>query len=126
MVGSQRMAARVTFGAACLSSSSHLPLKLYSNCMKPDAFPPGCDRLSTKPEPTGSGTMVKMIGTVWVSSSISCVARLPVARMTSGEDATSSAAYLRVRTGSPAHSQIRGGTGGVFAGCHPEIGRAHV
>src|SRR5262245_34136571 len=44
IVGSQRTAARVTLGAICLRSSSHLPLKLYSNCMKPDAFPPGCDR----------------------------------------------------------------------------------
>ena len=67
IVGSQRMAARVTFGGICLRSSSHLPLKLYSNCMKPVAFPPGCARLSTKPEPTGSGTMVKTIGTVRVS-----------------------------------------------------------
>src|SRR5262249_11801437 len=65
--GDQRTATRVTWGAICLGSSSQLPLKLLSNCMKPDAFPPGRDRLSTKPEPTGSGTIAKMIGTVRVS-----------------------------------------------------------
>src|SRR5262249_23540089 len=61
-VGSQRTATRVTLGAICLRSSSHLPLKLLSNCMKPDAFPPGRDRLGTRPEPAGSGTIAKMIG----------------------------------------------------------------
>src|SRR5262249_37641814 len=109
IVGSQRTAARVTLGAICLRSSSHLPLKLYSNCMKPDAFPPGCDRLSTKPEPTGSWTMVKTIGTVRVSLSRSCVVKLPATRMTSGDSAISSVAYLRVRTGSaaPKRASIR-------------------
>ena len=60
-------AARVTPGAISLSSSSHFPLKLYSNCAKPVALPPGCDRLLTKPEPTGSGTIVNTIGTVRVA-----------------------------------------------------------
>src|SRR5215510_5241582 len=109
IVGSQRIAARVTLGAICLRSSTHLPLKLYSNCIKPEAFLPGCARLATKPEPTGSGTIVKMIGTVRVACSRRCVEKLPVARMTSGESATSSAAYLRLRTGSaaPKRASIR-------------------
>ena len=55
MAGSRRTAARVTPGAICLSSSSHFPLKLYSNCMKPVALPPGYARLSTNPAPTGYG-----------------------------------------------------------------------
>ena|SRR6266567_4075192 len=38
-------AAGVVAGAICLSNSSHFPLKLYSNCMKPVALPPGCARL---------------------------------------------------------------------------------
>src|SRR5262249_60524825 len=63
IVGAQRIAARVTLGAICLRSSTHLPLKLYLNCMKPEAFPPGCDRLATKPGPTGSGALVKMVRT---------------------------------------------------------------
>src|SRR5262249_3494010 len=46
---SRRTAARVTAGAICLSNSSHFPLKLYSNCIKPVALPPGRDRLSTNP-----------------------------------------------------------------------------
>ena len=41
MAGSRSTAARVTPGAISLSSSSHFPLKLYSNCMKPVALPPG-------------------------------------------------------------------------------------
>ena len=42
-------------GAICLSSSSHFAPMLYSKGMKPVALPPGRPRLSTKPEPTGSG-----------------------------------------------------------------------
>src|SRR6516164_8385008 len=49
MSGSPRTATRVTPGANCLSSSSHFPLMLYSNSMKPVALPPGCARLSTNP-----------------------------------------------------------------------------
>src|SRR5207253_6334495 len=69
MVESRSTAARFTPGAICLSSSSHFAVKLYSNCMKPVAFPPGRDRLSTIPEPTGSSTITKTIGTVRVACS---------------------------------------------------------
>jgi hypothetical protein len=48
-------AVRVMLGAICLSSSSHFPLRLYSNCMKPVALPPGRDSLATNPEPTRLG-----------------------------------------------------------------------
>src|SRR6516164_6650910 len=54
--GSRMTAARVTCGAICLSCSSHLPLNPYSKFMKPVMLPPGRDRLSTKPAPTGSAT----------------------------------------------------------------------
>ena len=67
--GSRRTAARVTPGAISLSNSGHFPHKLYSNIIKPVALPPGCERLWTKPEPTGSGTSTKTIGTVRVASS---------------------------------------------------------
>ena len=63
----QGIATRVIPGAMSLSSSSHFALKLYSNCMKPVALPPGRDRLSTKPEPTGSGTITNTIGTARVA-----------------------------------------------------------
>ena len=43
--------------------------ELYSNCMKPVALPPGRARLSTKPAPTGSGTMMNTIGMVRVACS---------------------------------------------------------
>ena len=52
-----------------MSSSSHFPLKPYSNCIKPVALPPGRARLSTKPAPTGSATTANTIGTVRVACS---------------------------------------------------------
>src|SRR5262249_40078301 len=60
---SRRIAARVVLGAICLSSSSHFPLKLYSNSKKPVVLPPGRARLSTKPLPTGSIVPANTIGT---------------------------------------------------------------
>src|SRR6516225_730614 len=42
--GSPSTATRFTSGAICLSSSSHFPLMLYSNSMKPVALPPGLAR----------------------------------------------------------------------------------
>ena len=102
MAGSRRTAARVTPGAICLSSSSHFALKLYSNSIKPVALPPGRARLSTKPAPTGSGTITNTIGTVRVACSNGPTTALPVARMTSGASATNSAAYLRMSSALPA------------------------
>ena len=67
IAGSQMTAARLTSGAISFSNSSHFPAKLYSNCKKPVALPPGFARLLTKPEPTGSGTMANTIGTVRVA-----------------------------------------------------------
>src|SRR6516164_6289956 len=67
IAGSHSTITRVRLGAISLSNSSHFPLKPYSNCMKPVALPPGCDRLSTKPEPTGSGTIVNTTGTECVA-----------------------------------------------------------
>ena len=86
MVGSQSIAAFVTFGAICFKSSSHFPLKLYSNCTKPVALPPGRERLSTKPEPTGSGTFANTIGIVLVAWSNGPTLAPPVATITSGRE----------------------------------------
>src|SRR5262245_47543368 len=46
MVASRSTAARVTWSATSLSSSSHLPLMPYSNCVNPVVLPPGRARLS--------------------------------------------------------------------------------
>jgi hypothetical protein len=54
--GSRRTAARVKLGAISLSSSSHFPLRLYSNARNPVMLPPGRARLATNPAPTGSMT----------------------------------------------------------------------
>src|SRR5262249_4839583 len=67
----------------------------YSNCMKPVALPPGRDRLLTKPEPTGSGTITNTIGTVWVAWSTYVVVAPPVATITSGASAANSTASFR-------------------------------
>ena len=93
-------------GAISLSNSSHFPLKPYSNCMKPVALPPGCDRLSTKPEPTGSATFANTIGTVWVACSNGATDELPVVNMTSGASATNSAANLRASSALPAGQRV--------------------
>jgi hypothetical protein len=102
IVGSRRTATRVTPGATSLSSWSHLPAKLYSNMRKPVALPPGCARLSTKPAPTGSGTIANTIGTERVASSNAATLSGPIARMTSGKGLINSAACLRMRSASPA------------------------
>ena len=67
--GVAKDATRVTPGAICLSSSSHFPLRPYSNEVKPVALPPGRARLSTKPAPTGSTTCTNTMGTVRVACS---------------------------------------------------------
>ena len=63
------------------------------------ALPPGRARLSTKPAPTGSGTIVNTIGTVRVACSIGMSPALPVVSRTSGASATSSRAYLASELG---------------------------
>ena len=57
-------ATRLTCGAISLSSSSHLPLKLYSNWGKPVMLLPGRASLSILPAPTGSMACANTIGTV--------------------------------------------------------------
>ncbi len=61
---SRSTAIRITRGAISLSSSSHFALMVYSNNEKPVALPPGCAKVATNPEPTGSTTLTKTIGTV--------------------------------------------------------------
>jgi hypothetical protein len=91
----------VTFGAISLSSSNHFPHKLYSNIIKPVALAPGRDRLSTKPDPTGSGAMTNTMGMVRVTFSTASAGVPPPATSTSGASATSSAAYFRNAASSP-------------------------
>ena len=79
---------------------------LYSNCIKPVALPPGRARLSTKPEPTGSGTFTNTIGTVRVTFSNCATDAPPMARMTSGASAANSAAYFRVLSSLPPADRV--------------------
>jgi hypothetical protein len=64
--------------------------------MKPVALPPGRARLSTKPAPTGSGTIANTIGTVRVACTNGPTAAEPFATTTSGGSAVNSAACLRI------------------------------
>src|SRR5262245_12491558 len=96
MVGSRRTATRLTPGAICLSTSSHFPLRPYSNMRKPVALPPGRAKFATKPAPTGSMTTANTIGTVRVACSNGATVVVPEpARITSGASATNSTACLR-------------------------------
>jgi len=99
-VESRRTPIRLTSGAISRRSSSHFPPMLYSKVRNPVALVPGRARLSTNPRPTGSATMANTIGIALVSSSKTPTVA-PVANMTSGASATSSAAYLRRRSASP-------------------------
>src|SRR5262245_23314529 len=67
--------------------------------IKPVTFPPGRARLSASPAATGSAAAGNTIGTVRVRRNKGPTVELPVATMTSGASATSSAAYLRVFSG---------------------------
>src|SRR5262245_49521094 len=78
-VGSRRTATRLTSGAISLSSSSHLPLRLYSVERKPVALLPGRARLSTIPAPTGSPTKDNRHGA-------GCLPERPNCRDAMGED----------------------------------------
>jgi len=102
MVRSRSTATRVTRGAISLSSSSHFPLRPYSNGVKPVALPPGRARLSTKPAPTGSATFANTIGTVRVARCRAWTLGVAAAKMTSGASASSSSAYPLNRPASPA------------------------
>ena len=68
--------------------------------INPVALPPGRASVSISPEPTGSGTFAKTIGSVRVTRSNCAVVVPPVARRTSGSRATSSDAYARPRSAS--------------------------
>jgi hypothetical protein len=106
MVESRRTAVRVTFGATSLSSSSHFAAIAYSKIVNPVALPPGRARLLMKPAPTGSITPANTIGTVRVTCSNAATVALALARITSGASETSSPAYRRKRSASPAPQRM--------------------
>lgn len=99
--GSSSTAARVTFGAISLSSSIHFALMPNSNNVNPVALPPGRAKLVTKPEPTASVTCTNTIGTLRVAASRGATTVAPTATMTSGADASNSAAFAEWSPASP-------------------------
>ena len=106
-MGSRRTATRVTPGAICLSSSSHFPLKLYSNCDKAGG-------VAARPRQAIDEAGADRIGDDQRTRSARCGSpaataprsRLPWARMTSGASATNSAAYLRMSSALPAAQRV--------------------
>ena len=65
--GFQRTATRVRRGIASLSSCSRLTLSSVLIVESPVTFPPGCARLATKPDATGSATIAMTMGMVDVA-----------------------------------------------------------
>src|SRR4051794_11998112 len=65
-------------------------------------LPPGCDRLFTRPRPTGSCTSAQTIGIELVIFFSSTTAGVPLARITSGASVTSSLAYCLMSSLLPA------------------------
>jgi hypothetical protein len=55
------------------SCGSHLPAIVRSILVKPVTLPPGRGKLATKPLPTGSPTVAKIMGVVRVCCSIAAV-----------------------------------------------------
>ncbi len=107
-LGSRRTAARVTPGAISLSSSSHFPLMLYSNCNEAGGVAArsrqtfdeaGADRID-RPTRTRSVRCGSPAATAQSDA-------VPVARMTSGASATNSAACLRMTRHRPRPSGCR-------------------
>src|SRR5215467_386945 len=79
-----------TRGAISLSRSSHLPATPGSITMKPVTLAPGCEKLATKPLPSGSVTNTKMMGMLRVCCSKVAVVGVVCESMRSGCIATSS------------------------------------
>src|SRR5262249_16321034 len=78
------------------------PANTVLNTIKPVELLPGRAKLWTKPAPTGSATPTNTIGTAGVACCNAATSGVLLARITSGASATNSAAYLRMRSGSPA------------------------
>ena len=99
MPASYSTMARVTDGLISLSNSTHLAPVANSISAKPVMLPPGRAMLETNPAPTGSLTCANTMGTVRVSRCKAATTKVGAANMTSGSIATSSAAYVRARSG---------------------------
>jgi len=84
-----------------------LPAIIGSIVMNPVTLPPGCARVATKPLPTGSVTVAKIMEMVRDCCSIDVVADVPCVRMRSGCSVTSSFAYRRINSRSASPSDIR-------------------
>lgn len=83
LAGCQSTATRFRLGAIALSSSRRLPAKSSEVVASPVILPPGRPRLGTSPNPTGSTTPTKTIGTDVVAFLAARAAGAAEARMTS-------------------------------------------
>src|SRR5262249_49241839 len=84
VVGLIMNAARSTRGAISLSIATHLPVMLASISIKPVKFPPGRDKLATKPASIGSLTPTNTIGAVQFCPCNAVVLVVPCVTITSG------------------------------------------
>src|SRR5262249_10802544 len=104
---SRRTATRLTCGATCLSSSSHLTLRPYSYAENPVVLPPGRAKLATRPAPTGSISPANTIGTakglrrlqIDDEFELGCLNNRKVSRLCAQEDAAGVDADLTEHVG---------------------------
>src|SRR5215203_1967238 len=89
------MPTRRIVGTASARVSTHLPPISGSNVLNPVVFPPGLERLSTKPAPTGSVTTTNTIGTVVFSCLSAARPDVPFTTTTSGRSGATSFACTR-------------------------------
>jgi hypothetical protein len=91
---------RVAPGTICLSNSSHLPAMPYSKVANPVAFPPGRERLSMMPAPSGSagGLLDRDVARTAVFSHIYTCKRM--------RHSSSAPPIVDCRTGSGLHARV--------------------
>ena len=95
-------AARVTPGAISLSSSSHFAAHAVFELGETGGVAARPRQAVDKAGADRVGDLTNTIGTVRVACSNGPTVEAAMARMTSGASATNSAAYLRMRSASPA------------------------
>ena len=88
-------------GTTSRKSSSRLPARSVSWCDRPVTLPPGRARVATKPVPTGSPAVAKMIGMADVACFAAKAAGVPDVTMTSTLSRTNSAAISANRSKRP-------------------------
>ena len=100
--GSSRTPTSFVVGIISFNTSKNFPPSENSPGVKPVKLPPGLANEATAPAPTGSFIWVKTMGIAWFKCSRANTGVGPLANKTFGFNLTSSAANVRIRSGSSA------------------------